>query len=169
MAKDIKFNLKFDSNGQTVMGELTLTAKQLANAVGIVKKRAESSSDSLFSLINAMSSVGFVAQNAVYGLEGMSSGFRGFDQAMRAANTMAGKSGKDFEALKGSVDSLSRSIPLARTELAEGLYQVVSNGVPEENWVSFLEQSAKASVGGIAELGQVVNVTSALIKNYGLE
>ena len=37
MAKDIKFNLKFDSNGQTVMGELTLTAKQLANAVGIVK------------------------------------------------------------------------------------------------------------------------------------
>ena len=169
MAKDIKFNLKFDSNGQTVMGELTLTAKQLANAVGIVKKRAESSSDSLFKLLNAMSSAGFVAQNAVYGLEGMSSGFRGFDQAMRAANTMAGKSGKDFEALKGSVDSLSRSIPLARTELAEGLYQVVSNGVHEENWISFLEQSAKASVGGIAELGQVVNVTSTLIKNYGLE
>ena len=32
MAKDIKFNLKFDSNGQTVMGDLTMSAKQLANA-----------------------------------------------------------------------------------------------------------------------------------------
>ncbi len=97
MAKEIKFNLKFDSNGQTVMGDLTMSAEQLANAVGIVKKRTESSRDSLFNLINAMSSVGFVAQNAVYSLEGMSSGFRGFDQAMRAANTMAGKSGNTAE------------------------------------------------------------------------
>ena len=52
--------------------------------------------------------------------------------------------------------------------MANGLYQVVSNGVPEDNWISFLEQSAKASVGGLADLEETVKVTSTVIKNYGL-
>lgn len=85
---------------------------------------------------------------------------------MRKANTMAGKSGDEYSKLKGSIKDMSSVIPLAREELANGLYQVVSNGVPEDNWISFLEQSA---VGGLADLGQVVNVTSTLIKKYGLE
>lgn len=88
---------------------------------------------------------------------------------MRKANTMAGKSGDEYSKLKGSIKDMSSVIPLAREELANGLYQVVSNGVPEDNWISFLEQSAKSAVGGLADLGQVVNVTSTLIKKYGLE
>ena len=53
-------------------------------------------------------------------------------------------------------------------QLANGLYQVISNGVPEDNWITYLEQSAKASVGGIADLEEAVKVTSTVIKNYGL-
>ena len=94
---------------------------------------------------------------------------RGFGGAMAAVNTMAGKSGAEFAALKEQVADLSKQIPIARDELANGLYQVISNGVPENNWIAFLEQSAKASVGGIADLGETVKVTSTLIKNYGLE
>ena len=92
-----------------------------------------------------------------------------FASEMRAANTMAGKDAAGFEALKGQVAELAKTVPVARDELAKGLYQVISNGVPEGNWIEFLEKSAKASVGGIADLGQAVNVTSTLIKNYGLE
>lgn len=92
-----------------------------------------------------------------------------FSAAMRAANTMAGKSGKEFDLLKDQVSDLSKSLPIAREELANGLYQVVSNGVPENNWISFLEASARSAVGGMADLGQTVNVTSTIIKNYGLE
>lgn len=62
----------------------------------------------------------------------------------------------------------SKSIPVVRDELANGLYQVISNGVPEDNWIAFLQKSAKASVGGIADLGETVKVTSTIIKNYGL-
>ncbi len=91
-----------------------------------------------------------------------------FNEAMRRANTMAGKGEEDFQRLKKSVAALSREIPLAREELADGLYQVISNAVPEDNWLSFLEASAKSAVGGVADLGKVVTVTSTLIKNYGL-
>lgn len=91
-----------------------------------------------------------------------------FAASMRAANTMAGKSGADFERLKDQVSELSKTVPVARDELADGLYQVVSNGVPEDNWLSFLEASARSSVGGMADLGETVKVTSTVIKNYGM-
>lgn len=91
-----------------------------------------------------------------------------FSAAMKAANTMASKDAAGFEDLKSQVTELSKSIPVARDELANGLYQVISNGVPEDNWIEFLNMSARSAVGGIADLGQVVGVTSTVIKNYGL-
>jgi len=94
--------------------------------------------------------------------------FNSFEQSMRAVNTMAGYSEEEFKGMKDSISELGKVIPKTREELADGLYQVISNGVPEDNWLSFLEASAKASVGGIADLGQTVTVTSTIIKNYGL-
>ena len=40
--------------------------------------------------------------------------------------------------------------------------------MPEDNWISYLEASSRSAIGGIADLGQVVGVTSTIIKNYGL-
>jgi len=88
---------------------------------------------------------------------------------MRQVNTMANKDAAGFDEMKAQVAELSKTIPLAREELAEGLYQTISNGVPEDNWLTFLEQSAKSSVGGLADLGETVKVTSTIIKNYGLD
>lgn len=92
-----------------------------------------------------------------------------FERSMRKANTMAGLGAKEFDALKESVSGLSHEIPVTRDLLGNGLYQVISNGVPKDNWLEFLERSAKSSVGGVADLEQVVTVTSTVIKNYGLE
>ena len=92
-----------------------------------------------------------------------------FNKAMRAANTMAGKDAAGFKKLKGQVAELSKEIPIARDQLANGLYQTISNGVPEDNWLTFLETSARSAVGGLADINKVVGVTSTLIKNYGLE
>lgn len=93
---------------------------------------------------------------------------RSFNDAMRAANTMVGKDAAGFEALKDQVAGLADEIPIARDALANGLYQVVSNGVPEDNWIEFLRASARSSIGAIADIGKVVGVTSTVIKNYGL-
>ena len=112
-------------------------------------------------------------QGAFSGLRGalasVTEGTKSFDAAMRAANTMAGKGAEGFGKLKDQVSELAKQIPLAREELANGLYQVISNGVPEDNWIDYLRASARSAVGGIADLGQVVGVTSTIIKNYGYD
>lgn len=92
-----------------------------------------------------------------------------FNKAMKEANTMAGKDSAGFKQLKGEVADLAKEIPIARDQLANGLYQTISNGVPEDNWIEFLNTSARAAVGGLADINKVVGVTSTLIKNYGLE
>lgn len=92
-----------------------------------------------------------------------------FNKAMRAANTMAGKGEAGFKALKGEIADLAKEIPLARDLLANGLYQTISNGVSEDNWIEYLTTSARSAVGGMADINQVVGVTSTVIKNYGLQ
>ena len=117
-----------------------------------------------FAMANVSSSISSISGT----LNNLTAESRAFGGAMAAANTMAGKGGKEFTDLKDKVAELSKTIPIARDQLANGLYQVISNGVPEGNWIDYLQKSAKASVGGIANLEEVVKVTSTVIKNYGL-
>ncbi len=117
-----------------------------------------------FAMSNVSNSISTISST----LNDLTSESRDFGGAMAAANTMAGKSGEDFQNLKEQVSELSKTVPVARDQLANGLYQVISNGVPEDNWIEYLNKSARASVGGIANLEEVVKVTSTVIKNYGL-
>ena len=166
MAKSIDLDLKFKSNGEMVMGKLTVSAKQFAMAVNTVRDRSTKTLESVFNTCSAMS---VSLQAGASGIQQLAAPVMEFDQAMRAANTMASKGAKDFENLKKQVKELSKEVPVARDVLANGLYQTISNGVPEDNWLSFLKTSAESSVGGLANLDEAVKVTSTLIKNYGLE
>lgn len=152
-----------------------VTATSTAEELRRVLDSAETSSQKLNAALVNFNQAVMAANNVTYAisqisgaLNGVTEESRSFSAAMNAANTMAGKSGEDFAKLKGQVAELSKSIPVVRDELANGLYQVISNGVPEDNWIAFLQKSAKASVGGIADLGETVKVTSTIIKNYGL-
>lgn len=88
MAKDISIKLNFDSNGQTVMGNLSISAKQLNTAVASLKKNTESSFKSLMTTVSAVT----VSINGIMaGLQSFAEPVKSFDTAMRAANTMAGK------------------------------------------------------------------------------
>lgn len=171
MAKEIKFNVKLVVDGKEQLVTATSTAEELRR----VLDSAETSSQKLNAALVNFNQAVMAANNVTYAisqisgaLNGVTEESRSFSAAMNAANTMAGKSGEDFAKLKGQVAELSKSIPVVRDELANGLYQVISNGVPEDNWIAFLQKSAKASVGGIADLGETVKVTSTIIKNYGL-
>lgn len=169
MARNIDVKIQFDSNGKAVFASLRGDADELSKSLSGLQGQVKSFGKSLEPTYNTLAGLGFIIQNSVSGLRDFSASYIDLDKAMRKANTMAGKSGDEYSKLKESIKDMSSVIPLAREELANGLYQVVSNGVPEDNWISFLEQSAKSAVGGLADLGQVVNVTSTLIKNYGLE
>ena len=171
MAKEIKFNVKLVVDGKEQLVTATSTAEELRRVLDSAKTSSQKLNAALVNFNQAVMAANNVT-NAISQISGALNGVteesRSFSAAMNAANTMAGKSGEDFARLKGQVAELSKSLPVVRDELANGLYQVISNGVPEDNWIAFLQKSAKASVGGIADLGETVKVTSTIIKNYGL-
>lgn len=168
MANNVQFKIKLNVDGKERVVQLQTTVDELRNAVDKTKtswtNAQETIARSTFAFQGLQDAVGNIATS----LNDLTEKSRSFGAAMASANTMAGKSGEDFANLKDQVAELSHTIPIARDELANGLYQVVSNGVPEDNWIAFLNKSARASVAGLADLGETVKVTSTIIKNYGL-
>lgn len=164
MAKEIKFNIKLSVDGKEQIVTATSDLNEMQKNISRVRTTASDMRDALISFNQGFE----VLRNISSTFNNLTEESRSFGAAMNTANTMAGKSGEDFSKLKDQVAELAKDIPMAREELANGLYQVISNSVPEDNWITFLQKSAKASVGGVADLGEAVKVTSTVIKNYGL-
>lgn len=166
----ISITFKLDGDGKGFK-DISQNADGLKQAMTAAIVEADKLKSSLINWSQGVQALGAVS-NAVSQLNGtlqdITADSRAFGAAMKAANTMAGKNAEGFANLKGQVADLSKTLPIVRDELANGLYQVISNGVPEDNWIDYLNKSAKASVGGIADLGETVKVTSTVIKNYGL-
>ena len=166
----ISITFKLDGDGKGFK-DLSQNADGLKQAMTAAIVEADKLKSSLINWSQGVQALGAVS-NAVSQLNGtlqdITADSRAFGAAMRVANTMAGKNAEGFAKLKNQVAGVAKNVPVARDELANGLYQVISNGVPENNWIDYLNKSAKASVGGIADLGETVKVTSTVIKNYGL-
>lgn len=172
MSREVTFKLNLKIDGKNVIRQLTVDMDELQNAIGEVKTKTAQVTDSFIRFnqtTELIQNVSGAISQASSTLGTLTEESRSFGGAMAAANTMAGKNGEEFANLKDRVSELGETIPVARNELANGLYQVISNGVPENNWISYLEKSAKASVGGIADLGETVKVTSTIIKSYELD
>lgn len=171
MSKEVTFKLNLKVDGKDVVKQLTVDMNELEKVINKTNNTSDKLRDSLVKFNQGVEMVRNISDSfsQLSGtLNSLTEESRSFGGAMAAANTMAGKRGEDFAKLKDQVAELSHAIPIARDELANGLYQVISNGVPEDNWIEFLNKSARASVGGIADLGETVKVTSTIIKNYGL-
>lgn len=166
----ISITFKLDGDGKGFK-DLSQNADGLKQAMTAAIVEADKLKSSLINWSQGVQALGAVS-NAVSQLNGtlqdITADSRAFGAAMRVANTMAGKNAEGFAKLKNQVVEVAKNVPVARDELANGLYQVISNSVPEDNWIDFLNKSAKASVGGIADLGETVKVTSTVIKNYCL-
>lgn len=161
---DITFSLHLTLNGKEHLVTAAAAVKEVQRAVDQSRTAAEKCSKAFLGFNNAVTAISTMRT----ALQGLFEENNAYSASMAKANTMAGKSGQELDQLKGSVADLAKEVPIARDALAEGLYQVVSNGVPENNWIDYLRASAKASVGGVADLGETVKVTSTIIKNYGL-
>lgn len=102
-------------------------------------------------------------------IQGLAAPFNAFEESMAKVNTMANKNADGLKLLTDQIQEISAVVPLAREALAEGLYQTISAGVPEAQWLDYLDTSARSAVGGCADLGGVVKVTSGIIKAYGAD
>ena len=170
MSKTIKFNVVLSVDGKERITSMTANVDELSKAIKRIKDESRGISERFVEInqkvqasmqaLNGLSEAGRI-------LGDLTQETRSFATAMAEANTMAGKDAAGLERMKEQVTALAKEVPVARDALAKGLYQVISNGVPEDNMLSFLEASARSSVGGIADLQKVVTVTSTVIKNYG--
>lgn len=171
MANEVKFTVKLKVEGQEKVVEATAKTEDLCDAIGEVREASEhvGSGKGWETLMLGINSAMEVMQKMKGAVDSLANDYESWETAMASVNTMAGRDAAGLAELKEQVSALGREIPKTKEELADGLYQVISNGVPEADWIGFLEQSARASVGGIADLGETVKVTSTVIKNYGME
>lgn len=171
MAQSVDFEIRLKAPDGSILRNLRMEVDGLGDLLRGVTRRSEEAGAGLRKMA-ATSVLIDTSVRAVENLKGVVSGlvapFASFEQAMAKANTMANKSGAELKALEGQIKSLGNEIPILRDEIAGGLYQVISNGVPEGNWIDYLKKSTKAAVGGVADLGQTVTVTATIIKNYGM-
>ena len=172
MANEVRFNIRLNIDGKekvvtatTAVDNLRRVADSAKGAAGALQEQLINTNQIVEKWNNVSNAIGQLSSV----LNDITAESRSFGDAMAAANTMAGKSGEEFTKLKDQVAELSHEVPVARDKLANGLYQVISNGVPENNWITFLNKSARASVAGIANLEETVKVTYTIIKNYGLD
>ena len=141
MAKQVNFTENLKINGKDVFVEAGADARQFAKELGLAKNKTEE----LRSSVLHLNQIALSFQNLQNGLQSVTNVLNNlteesssFSSAMKAPNTMAGKDSAGFKELKGQVADLAKSIPMARDQLANGLYQVISNGVPEDNGSAIL-------------------------------
>lgn len=92
-----------------------------------------------------------------------------FDKNMRNVNTMMRLSADNFQVAKLQLLDISKRVPQTANELAQGLYSVVSAGVPAGESMQFLETSAVAATAGLSDTATSVLGLTAVIKGYNLE
>ena len=103
-SKEIKFNLRLAIDGKEQLVSAVTTAKNLKGALSGTKVEAEKLSESFREKLNkSLTGINqsFGAINALKEtLQGLTTESSAFAKSMAIANTMAGKGGKDFAALK---------------------------------------------------------------------
>lgn len=93
---------------------------------------------------------------------------REFESAWANVTTMMDSSGDEAKQMRDELIDLSPALG-DTTELAEGMYQVLSASIPEDAAILFLESAAEAAVAGVTDTATAVDALTTVINAYGLE
>lgn len=118
MAKIINFKINAVVNGEGKIEGLTVNMLDLNRAIQAANRETKRFRDRIKGFMIEMGPFSGTMSTLQSSLSGLSQAYQSFDHSMRAANTMASKSGADFDRLKDSVKDLSREVPVARDALA---------------------------------------------------
>jgi len=89
-------------------------------------------------------------------------------QMARAWTMMSGGIGQ-FRAMRKEVKGLATDLGLAKSELADGLYQALSAGVPENNVITFLMTAGKVAVADGTSVATAVDGITTVLNAFGIE
>lgn len=88
-----------------------------------------------------------------------------FQSELSKVNTLGVE---NLEALGDGIKDVTASMGVDLSEATQQTYQIISAGIPEENALTFLEQSAIAAKAGIGELGDAVDLGTSTLNAFGL-
>ena len=92
-----------------------------------------------------------------------------FDKKMREVSTMLGDNVSIMKEYNAQLKEMAIESGKAPVELAEGLRQVLSAGIPAAEAMEFLNVANKGAIGGAAETVEAVDLLTGVINAYGLE
>ncbi|GAG77705.1 unnamed protein product, partial [marine sediment metagenome] len=93
---------------------------------------------------------------------------REFEAAWANVTTMMDSSTEEAKGMRDALIDLSPTLG-STTELAAGMYQVLSASIPEDAAILFLESAAEAAVAGVTDTATAVDALTTVINAYGLE
>jgi len=93
---------------------------------------------------------------------------REFESEWANVTTMMNSSGEEARQMRDELINLSPTLG-STTDLARGMYQVLSASIPEDAAILFLESAAEAAVAGVTDTATAVDALTTVINAYGLE
>ena len=92
-----------------------------------------------------------------------------FENSMAKVGTIADTTAVPMETLKKQVVSLSNTVGVGVSDIAEAQYQAISAGVKTANSVDFVSTAIKAAKGGFTDATTAVDGLTTVLNAYGLE
>ena len=115
------------------------------------------------------------AKVAAVGAVGLASALAGatvravqFDQSMRNVNSIAGLNQKQFKGLEAQILRLSPVVGKTTTDLANGLYSIVSSGFKAQDAMKILTAGAYAAQAGMTDTATATTALTAVLNAYHL-
>ena len=139
-----------------IVGYLTLN-DQFSSKLDAAGKKMKSLSSSLLPLSAAVGGLGVASLKFATDL----------NASMANVATLIPGNTERVKELKGNVQELAVATGKASSDIAGGLYQVVSAFGDSAETAKLLEINAKAGAAGLATTLEAINLTSAVTKGYG--
>ena len=151
MPPGIRLEIIVDDKGTPVVRQFN---QEVAKSPAAVEKSGQSfaaSGASALGFATALTGVQLGIQGLAAGIQAAVSAVVGFEAALANVNTLGIRSVGVQQQLRAELLQLPAVLG-SSTELATGLYEVLSSGIEPAKAVAFLEESAKLAAAGLASL-----------------
>jgi len=155
----------------SIVGKLAMDTKKWSESVAKVKKDQKSMADGASTFSSKMKTAGKVMTGlgaAIVGVLGVSvKAAITFNKEMANVATLIPNAGDRLIELKTNVQDLAMATGKSTTDIAQGLYQVISAFQDSADTAEILEINVKAAAAGLSTTTDAINLTSAVMKGYG--
>jgi TP901 family phage tail tape measure protein len=142
------------------------TASKSVRGLGQSSKKTKGSLSNLLGTFNPFK-IGLAAITAALGVS--IAEFAKFESKIVDVGNLFGATDQEMENFQFGILEISKKVPVATQELADGLFDVVSAGVAVGDSLKFLESASKLAVAGVTDVKTAVDGTTSVMNAYGVE